>query len=140
MKSLALSASPRTQTRRKGARKIRSDAELREYFASSGDGDGDHRPSAPVMLEEFVVGRLVTYDGLTDDEGRVVFDSTMGVFRENIVKTAQGVARAVLQAGGVPGVATLRPWPLWWRPARLSISTSSSTPNTYLTSLRNTPT
>jgi hypothetical protein len=41
------------------------------------------------------------------DGTRVVFESTMGLFRENIVTTAQGVARAVLLAGGVPGVATI---------------------------------
>ncbi len=35
------------------------------------------RPPADCILEEFVAGEIVTYDGLADREGRVVFDSTM---------------------------------------------------------------
>jgi hypothetical protein len=38
---------------------------------------------------------------------RVVFTSTLGEFRESIVTTTDGVARAVLVAGGVPGIATI---------------------------------
>jgi biotin carboxylase len=35
------------------------------------------RPPVDFILEEFVSGQIVTYDGLVDREGRVVFDSTM---------------------------------------------------------------
>ena len=35
------------------------------------------KPPADCILEEFVPGQIVTYDGLVDREGRVVFDSSM---------------------------------------------------------------
>jgi Invasin, domain 3 len=44
-------------------------------------------------------GRLVA------DGTKVGFTSTLGQFRQSIVTTSSGVARAVLVAGGVPGIA-----------------------------------
>jgi hypothetical protein len=41
------------------------------------------------------------------DGTRVVFNTTLGSFRENVVTTSNGIARAVLVAGGIPGMATV---------------------------------
>jgi len=48
--------------------KISSDAELRAFFEEKGDRE--------YFLEEFVRGTIVTYDGLTDQDGRIVFDAS----------------------------------------------------------------
>ncbi|MEZ0327798.1 MAG: Ig-like domain-containing protein [Fimbriimonas sp.] len=45
---------------------------------------------------------------LVPDGTRVVFESSLGNFRESIVQTRNGIARAILQAGGVPGVAVIK--------------------------------
>ncbi len=42
---------------------------------------------------------------LATDGTRVVFSTTLGSFREPVVQTEQGVARAVLVAGSIPGMA-----------------------------------
>lgn len=47
------------------------------------------------------------HGNLLPDGTRVAFETTLGMFRESVVTTANGVARAVLQAGGVPGVAII---------------------------------
>lgn len=48
-------------------------------------------------------------DGRTVPDGtQVVFTTDLGTFRENVVQTQNGVARAVLVAGGLPGTATIR--------------------------------
>lgn len=44
---------------------------------------------------------------LVPDGTRVVFACDRGTFRETVVNTQNGVARAVLQAGNVPGVAKI---------------------------------
>jgi hypothetical protein len=44
---------------------------------------------------------------LVPDGTKVSFESTLGLFREALVSTTGGFARAVLQAGGVPGIATI---------------------------------
>ncbi len=44
---------------------------------------------------------------LVPDGTQVVFSTDMGNFREAVVKTQNGVARSILQAGGVPGVAKI---------------------------------
>jgi hypothetical protein len=49
-----------------------------------------------------------SHGNLVPDGTRVIFESTLGNFRENVVQTRGGVARAILQAGGVPGVATIK--------------------------------
>lgn len=49
--------------------KITNDEELAEYLLS--------KPPVDYILEEFISGTIVTYDGLTDREGNVVFASTM---------------------------------------------------------------
>jgi hypothetical protein len=49
-----------------------------------------------------------SHGNLVPDGTRVVFESTLGNFRETIVQTRSGMARAILQAGGVPGVATIK--------------------------------
>ena len=44
---------------------------------------------------------------LVADGTKVSFESTLGLFREALVSTTGGFARAVLQAGGVPRIATI---------------------------------
>lgn len=48
--------------------KIRDEAELDAYLAE--------RPDADYMVEEFIEGRIVTFDGLTDREGNIRFSSS----------------------------------------------------------------
>ncbi|MBX3113141.1 MAG: hypothetical protein KF836_01110 [Fimbriimonadaceae bacterium] len=45
---------------------------------------------------------------LVPDGTQVVFDSSLGSFREKIVETANGFARAILVAGDIPGTARIR--------------------------------
>jgi hypothetical protein len=49
--------------------KIENDRELEAFLAA--------RPPVDYILEEFVSGPIVTYDGLTDRQGRVVFDASL---------------------------------------------------------------
>ncbi len=49
--------------------KISNDAELMDYIAT--------KPPVDYIVEEFIPGRIVTYDGLTDIQGNVVFDSSL---------------------------------------------------------------
>jgi hypothetical protein len=49
--------------------KIRNDQELEAYLLA--------KPSAPYILEEYVQGDMVTYDGLVDREGQVAFDASL---------------------------------------------------------------
>lgn len=49
--------------------KINNDTELMDYIATM--------PPVEYIVEEFVPGRIITYDGLTDIRGKVVFDSSM---------------------------------------------------------------
>ncbi len=49
--------------------KIGSDAELESFLES--------RPTVDYLLEGFVDGDIVTYDGLADRDGRVVFDASL---------------------------------------------------------------
>lgn len=48
--------------------KIENEAELEAYLAD--------KPSTDYIIEEFVRGELLTYDGLTGRDGEIVFDST----------------------------------------------------------------
>ncbi|MDW8090925.1 MAG: ATP-grasp domain-containing protein [Meiothermus sp.] len=49
--------------------KLTNDEELRNYIAT--------KPPVDYIVEEFIPGRIVTYDGLTDPKGQVVLDSSM---------------------------------------------------------------
>lgn len=52
-----------------GVQKISDDQDLKDFFS---------RPqTTPMFMEEFVRGALVTFDGLTDRNGRIVFASSM---------------------------------------------------------------
>lgn len=61
---------------------INSDAELERFFAD--------QPPIDFIFEEFIRGQIVTYDGLVDQDGRVVFDSSL--------KYSGGVMESVTQA------------------------------------------
>jgi hypothetical protein len=41
------------------------------------------------ILEEFVEAPIVTYDGLTDDQGRIIFENTL-IYGEGLIEYAQG--------------------------------------------------
>ena len=45
---------------------------------------------------------------LVPDGTQVIFDTTLGSFRERVVTTSDGYARAVLIAGDVPGIARVK--------------------------------
>ncbi|MBS1709299.1 MAG: hypothetical protein JSS65_11355 [Armatimonadetes bacterium] len=45
---------------------------------------------------------------LVPDGTPVLFETKLGEFRENIVKTQNGFARAILQAGSLPGISVIR--------------------------------
>lgn len=49
---------------------------------------------------------------LVPDGTRVVFNTSLGTFRESITTTTNGVARAILVAGGQPGIARVTATPL----------------------------
>lgn len=49
--------------------KITNDYELKDYIAS--------KPPVEYIVEEFIPGRIITYDGLTDIKGNIVFDSSL---------------------------------------------------------------
>lgn len=49
--------------------KINNDADLMDYIAT--------KPPVEYIMEEFIPGMIVTYDGLTDIQGNVVFDSSL---------------------------------------------------------------
>lgn len=61
-----------------GTRKIHDDAGLARFFAET--------PSADHILERFVPGQIVTFDGLADREGKLVFTSSL-VYSEGIMET-----------------------------------------------------
>lgn len=46
------------------------------------------------------------------DGTRVIFNSTLGTFRESVVTTTNGLARAILVSGGSPGMAKITATPL----------------------------
>ena len=52
-----------------GVHRIADEAHLAAFFADM--------PPADCMVEELIEGRLLTYDGLADRDGRIVFDSTL---------------------------------------------------------------
>ncbi len=69
-------AKPDTGVGASGTFKIGDARELEAFLAA--------RPPVDHMVEEFVSGELVTYDGLTDLDGRIVFDASL-VFDRGIM-------------------------------------------------------
>ena len=58
---------------------------------------------------QVVVSAQVFQDGRAAPDGtQVVFESTLGSFRESVISTSNGWARATLVSGGVPGVARIK--------------------------------
>lgn len=58
---------------------------------------------------QIVVSAQVLLDGRSVPDGtQVVFESNLGSFRESVVGTIGGVARATLVSGGVPGTAHIK--------------------------------
>ena len=49
--------------------KIHNSAELLAFF--------EHRPAVEYFFEEFIEGGIVTFDGLTDQDGKIVFSASM---------------------------------------------------------------
>ena len=58
--------------------KIHNENELQHFFAT--------KPSVDYLFEEFVQGQVVSFDGLADQDGKVVF-STVDVFRQGVMET-----------------------------------------------------
>jgi len=58
--------------------KIHNENELRNFFAN--------KPPVDYLFEEFIQGQVVSYDGLADQDGKVVF-STVDVFRQGVMET-----------------------------------------------------
>lgn len=55
-----------------------------------------------------VSAEVRTRDGRSVPDGtQVVFTTDLGTFRDNVVRTVNGVARAILVAGGLPGTAKI---------------------------------
>ena len=68
-------------------------------------------PTAEVAdgRSQVVVSAQVFEDGRAAPDGtQVVFETNLGSFRESVVRTTGGWARATLIAGGVPGVAQVK--------------------------------
>lgn len=58
--------------------KIHNDKELKKFF--------DEKPPVDYIMEEFIKGTIYSYDGLTDSEGNIVFE-TSHVFSQGIMET-----------------------------------------------------
>ena len=50
--------------------KVKNEAELDEFYKVK-------RPDVPYIMEEFIDGQIVTFDGLTDRNGNIVFSSSL---------------------------------------------------------------
>lgn len=50
--------------------KVKNEKELDEFFKVK-------QPEVPYIMEEFIDGQIVTFDGLTDRDGNIVFSSTL---------------------------------------------------------------
>ena len=70
-------------------------------FPSIGVADG----RTPITITAVIRDR---HGALVPNGTQVVFDSTLGTFRENVVTTENGYARATLLASSIPGVARIR--------------------------------
>jgi hypothetical protein len=58
--------------------KIRDDGELSSFF--------DRKPAADYIVEEFIQGKILSFDGLTDRDGNIVF-FTSHAFSQGIMET-----------------------------------------------------
>jgi hypothetical protein len=58
--------------------KIHNENELLNFFAN--------KPPVDYLFEEFIQGQVVSFDGLADQDGKVVF-STVDVFRQGVMET-----------------------------------------------------
>ena len=68
-------------------------------------------PAAEVAdgRSQIAVSAQVFQDGRAAPDGtQIIFETTLGSFRESVVSTRNGWARATLVAGGVPGVARIK--------------------------------
>lgn len=72
-----------------------------ETFPSIAVADGRSNITISALIRDSN-GRLVP------DGTQVVFDSSLGAFRDKVVKTSNGYARAILVAGSIPGFARVR--------------------------------
>lgn len=63
-----------------GIHKVQDDARLRQLLSTINGG---------YLLEEFIDGRIVTYDGLTDRKGRVIFENSL-VYGEGVLEYVLG--------------------------------------------------
>lgn len=77
------------------------------------------------ILEEFIPGRIITYDGLTDLQGNVVFDSSL--------EYSKGVMEVVNQDTDIyyymvrrSPKTCARPGARWCRPSRCASASSTS--------------
>ncbi len=71
-------AKPDTGVGASGTYKLRSDADLEQFFAT--------KPTSDYLLEAFVSGALYSFDGLVDREGNIVF-YTSHFFSQGIMET-----------------------------------------------------
>ncbi len=58
--------------------KIHNQNDLQQFFAS--------KPAVDYLFEEFIQGQVVSFDGLADQDGKVVF-YTVDVFRQGVMET-----------------------------------------------------
>ncbi|HSM25612.1 MAG TPA: ATP-grasp domain-containing protein [Anaerolineaceae bacterium] len=58
--------------------KIHNQSDLQHFFAS--------KPPVDYLFEEFIQGQVVSFDGLADQDGKVVF-CTLDVFRQGVMET-----------------------------------------------------
>ncbi len=61
--------------------KVRNEAQLNEFFAVQ-------NPQVEYIMEEFIDGDIVTFDGLTDHEGNIVFYSSLE-YSEAVLDTVE---------------------------------------------------
>jgi glutathione synthase/RimK-type ligase-like ATP-grasp enzyme len=74
---LPLVAKPDIGVGATGTKRIDDERQLEELFSSP--------PSAEMMLEEYIQGRICTYDGLVDREGRVVYRNSL-MYSEGVME------------------------------------------------------
>ncbi|MFP4350608.1 MAG: acetyl-CoA carboxylase biotin carboxylase subunit family protein [Desulfococcaceae bacterium] len=63
-----------------GIHKIENEAELREHLLNL---------TEDYVLEEFIHGRIVSYDGLTDRDGRILFENSL-IYGDGVLEYVQG--------------------------------------------------
>jgi len=63
--------------------KLLNESDLEQFFTHS------KIPNTTYFMEQFVQGKIETFDGLADGEGNIVF-STSHVYRDNVMEVVQG--------------------------------------------------